>query len=214
VVALIVFDQMVRAILFDHFAQLGAPETPITRTCLAGATLLIGEVVPDPLVVRTAMWMVQVYTSKPRTPSLPEFFPSWRSTSVRCAAAIVPELKAGRIRRGDRANGEVLGSARGPSATITAPEAGLAAWQVAPESHSSFDRRALAAYAITSSANASTVAELLGISTGARANVVGTGLGRARPCRCRSRSVGRLRSSLGSRPGQASRTACCICRSN
>lgn len=31
--------------LFDHFALLGAPQTPITPTRLAGAALLIGGVV-------------------------------------------------------------------------------------------------------------------------------------------------------------------------
>ena len=45
VVALIVLGQMVGAMLFDHFALLGVPETPISLTRLAGAALLIGGVV-------------------------------------------------------------------------------------------------------------------------------------------------------------------------
>ena len=42
---LIVLGQMVGVMLFGHFALLGAPETPITWTRLAGATLLVGGVV-------------------------------------------------------------------------------------------------------------------------------------------------------------------------
>ena len=45
VVALIVLGQMVGAMLFDHFALLGVPESPITLARLAGAILLVGGVV-------------------------------------------------------------------------------------------------------------------------------------------------------------------------
>jgi bacterial/archaeal transporter family-2 protein len=45
VVALIVLGQMLGALVFDHFALLGVPETPINPLRLAGASLLVAGVV-------------------------------------------------------------------------------------------------------------------------------------------------------------------------